>query len=171
MMIKKITFVVVTALVSCSDKHPQTKPLNLEMIPKNWIGLTEQEGKKIIYQPCDSQNSEVKLIKNDSSYTILLIGGQDDFLFDIVKYELIGDSIKFKTTWEKSDIQQNFSFVWVQKEKGIGRWKTTFPNGFVLDTEFVEDAHRKSFETIVQPCVECWGDECDELDEVSQAQD
>ena len=58
-------------------------------------------------------------------------------------------------------------FSWTDRKNGVGRWVSAFPSGHVLSQSFVTSEKQDNFEKIDQPCRECWGDECDEIEEES----
>ncbi len=59
---------------------------------------------------------------------------------------------------------QYFKFTWIDEKKGLSKWETTYMPGYdPIEEIFVSEKFESDFVTIEQPCVECWGDECDEI--------
>jgi hypothetical protein len=102
--------------------------------------------------------------KNKNGFELLLHGEQEDYNFKILEATQLIDTIYLKAEWKDSDEQQEFKFFWTDKEKGLGKFITTYSNGFTSDNLFVTREKQINFEKIDQPCRECWGHECDELE-------
>jgi hypothetical protein len=125
--------------------------------------LTEKHGKLIVYNSCDAGNLELSIIQRKEKTELLLHGQQEDSNFDVLESTQVNDTISIKVIWLERAENQIFKFVWVSKENGLGRWITTFPNGYTSNKLFVSKDHLSNFEQVNQPCRECWGDECDEF--------
>jgi hypothetical protein len=101
---------------------------------------------------------------NRDHFELLLHGQQEDYDFDILETTQLNDTIFLKAKWKGSDEKQDFKFFWVNKEKGLGRFITTYSSSFTSDKLFVTINKQTNFEKFDQPCRECWGDECDEIE-------
>src|SRR5688572_19167505 len=60
--------------------------------PSSWIKLTEKDGKQVIYQPCDANNTEIRIAKD----TLYINWGQEEEFFSIVSFEEAGDKTLVK---------------------------------------------------------------------------
>jgi len=150
-----ITFLV----TSCIRNKKETFDLN--SFPNEWIRLTEKDGKFVIFNSCDAGNLRLSITKNNANLGLLLHGEQEDYSFEIFEFAQLSDTIFLNTKWTDFDEKQAFKFIWSDKEQGLGRFITTYSNGFTSDNLFVTREKQGNFETYHQPCKECWGDECD----------
>lgn len=146
---------------SCNETKKEAFDLNL--LSKDWVRLTEKDGKLIVYNSCDAGNMLLTISKVSDHFELLLHGEQEDCDFEILETTQLNDTIFLKAKWKDSDEKQEFKFFWTNKEKGLGRFITTYSNGFTSDNLFVIRDKQTTFEKFDQPCRECWGDECDEL--------
>lgn len=157
-----LTISFLLLFTSCTKTQKETFDLNL--FPKDWVRLTDKDGKLVIYNSCDAGNLLVTFSNNKGHFELLMHGQQEDNDFEILETTQIYDSIFLKAKWKDSDEKQDFKFYWSNKEKGLGRFITTYSTGFTLDYLFVTSDKESNFEKFDQPCRECWGDECDEIE-------
>lgn len=136
---------------------------DLNSFPHDWVRLTIKDGKLVVYNSCDAGNLLLTISKLDNHFELLLHGEQEDFDYKILEASQLNDTIYIQAKWKDSDKEQKFKFFWTEKEKGIGRFITTFSNGIASDNLFVIKDKQINFEKLDQPCRECWGDECDEI--------
>lgn len=155
-------FILIFAISSCSQE--KVKQSDLDSLPKEWIKLTEYKNELVIYESCDMGNLLLSIINKGNNYKLLLLGTQEDSEFDILDVNQKEDTILIYTKSIDTKDNQVFKFLWVNKEKGIGRFITTYSEtGFKSDLSFVSKEKRKKFKRIEQPCEECWGEECNEI--------
>lgn len=157
-----LTISFLLLLNSCKETKKETFDLN--SFTKEWVRLTDKDGKLVIYNSCDSGNLLLTISKNSDQFELLLHGQQEDSDFEILETTQLNDTIFLKAKWKDSNEKQDFKFFWTNKEKGLGRFITTYSNGFTSENLFVTRDKQKNFEKFDQPCKECWGDECDEME-------
>ena len=137
---------------------------DLKKLPKHWVKLTKMGGELVVFNSCDNGNLLLTISKKTDKYKLLLHGQQEDSEFEIIESFRQNDTIIIKAKLEDSEEKQIFKFSWLDKNKGIGHWITTYSNDFTLDYIFVEENNQISFKKVEQPCRECWGEECDEAE-------
>ena len=162
MRINGLTLILLTFLISC--KQGPAIPFDLNTFPKEWVRLTDKNDKLIIYNSCDAGNLLLTISKKGEKFGLLLHGQQEDYDYEILESTQLGDTVFIKTKWTDSDTKQDFKFFWTNKEKGLGRWITAYFGGKTRDYTFVLADRQNDFEKVDQPCRECWGDECDEIE-------
>ena len=60
---------------------------------------------------------------------------------------------------------QVFNFIWLDKQKSIGKWVTTYTeSGNTMTYLVVDSRFQKNFKSVEQPCVECWEEKCEDYD-------
>jgi signal transduction histidine kinase len=146
---------------SCTETKKEEFELN--SFHKDWVRLTEKEGKLIVFNSCDAGNLLLSISQKNNHFNLLLHGEQEDSDFEILESNQNNDTVILKTKDKETNENQNFKFIWVDREKGLGRWLITFPNGHTIDHFFVISDKQTKFDIITQPCEECWGEECEEL--------
>lgn len=151
-------------LLFTSCRETKETIFDLNSFPKDWVSLTEKEGKLVIYNSCDAGNLLLKISKNRNNFDLILYGQQEDYEFKVLKSSQLNDTIYFKTKWKNSKKKQDFKFFWINKENEIGKFITRYSNGYLSENIFVTNVKQTRFEKIDQPCKECWGDECDEIE-------
>lgn len=162
MRINGLTLILLTIFISC--KQGSAIHFDLNTFPKEWVRLTDKNGKLIIYNSCDAGNLLLTISKKGEKFKLLLHGQQEDYDYEVLESTQLGDTVFIKTKWTDSDTKQDFKFFWTNKEKGLGRWITAYFNGKTQDYIFVLADKQNDFEKVDQPCRECWGDECDEIE-------
>lgn len=153
---KQLGLIIIIIITSCTQNLE--KQIDLNEFPKEWIRLTEKDGEMIIFNSCDAGNLHLSIDKDN----LLLHGQQEDSELTILKSTTLNDTAILQCKWNNSDEIQNFKFIWVKKEEGIGQWITTFSSGWTSDFYFILADKKDEIKIIDQPCRECWGDECDE---------
>lgn len=148
-------------LTSCTGTKKEDFDLN--SFPKEWVRLTKKEGKLIVFNSCDAGNLLLSISKKNNRFSLLLHGEQEDSDFEILETHQHNDTIFLRSKDKASNENQNFKFIWVDREKSLGRWINTYSNGHTSDNVFVTLDKQTKFDIITQPCEECWGEECDEL--------
>jgi hypothetical protein len=156
-----LTISFLLLLTSCKDTNKESFDLN--SFPNDWVRLTDKDGKLVVFNSCDGGNLLLTISKNSDHFELLLHGQQEDYGFEILETTQISETIFLKAKWKDSDEKQDFKFIWTDKEKGLGRFITTYSNGFTSDNLFVTSDKQNNFEKFDQPCRECWGDECDDI--------
>lgn len=151
-------------LLLTSWKEPKTKAFDLNSLPNNWVKLTEKDGKLVVFNSCDDGNLLLTISNNRDHFELFLHGQQEDYDFEILESTQLKDTIYLKTKWKESSEKQDFKFFWADKQKGLGRFITTYSSGFTSDNLFVTGDKQTNFEKFDQPCRECWGDECDKME-------
>lgn len=160
MRIVSLTLIINTVLIfACTDSKKEK--FDIDLLPKNWIQLTEKSGKLVVYNSCDMGNSLLTITKNKEHFELLLHGTQEDYDFEIIDVKHYLDTVFIRAKWKENNESQLFKFFWTDKQNGLGRWITTYSNGFTSNNKFVVSEKQTNFKTINQPCKECW-DECDE---------
>jgi len=157
-----LTILFLLLLTSCKKTNKEV--IDLNSFPKDWVRLTDKYGKLVVYNSCDAGNLLLTISKNSNHFELLLHGQQEDYGFEILETTQLSDTIFLKAKWKDSDEKQNFKFFWTDKEKGLARFITTYSSGFTSDNLFVTKDKQTNFEKFDQPCRECWGDECDEME-------
>lgn len=157
-----LTLAFLTLLTSCMETKKVA--FDLKLLPSDWVRLTEKDGKLVVYNTCDAGNLLLTISKKKENFELLLHGQQEDYDFEIMESFQLNDTILINAQWKDSKEKLAFKFFWTDRKKGLGRWTTNYANGFISDQVFVTKDKQTSFEKIDQPCKECWGDECDEME-------
>ena len=64
--------------------------------------------------------------------------------------------------WDGSEEKQQFTFSWTDKAKGLGIWEA---KGWDWDFAFVTLWDEVNYPHIAQPCMECWEEECEGMED------
>jgi hypothetical protein len=163
MKLLKLKLMILILFTSC--KGAIKEGFDLNSFPNKWVRLTEIDGKLVVFNSCDAGNLLLSITKNKKYFRLLLHGQQEDYNFEILETTQLNDTVFINTKWKDSDDKQEFKFIWIDKVKGLGRLITTYSNGFTSDNLFVISDRQRDFEEFVQPCKECWGEDCDENEE------
>jgi hypothetical protein len=148
-------------VISCDEKKDV---FDYNSFPEHWVKLTEKNGNLVVFNSCDAGNMLLTFSKYTDRFELLLHGEQEDYNFEILETRHHSDTTYFKAKWKNTEEKQDFKFIWIDKEKGLGRFITLYSSGFTSDNLFVTSEKQTNFQKIDQPCKECWGDECDELE-------
>lgn len=134
----------------------------IKELPTDWVKLTDKDGKLVIYNSCDAGNLLMSVTKKGNKFNLLLHGTQEDDEYEIIDSRQSKDTILLETKGWAGNNKQTFKMLWINKQNGTCRWITTYPGDYTSNEIFVSKDKAIKYETIVQPCVECWGDECHE---------
>lgn len=146
------------------DKLIVQKEFDILTLPKEWIRLTQTDSGFVVFNSCDAGNLLITIVKGKHSSSLLLHGSQEDYEFEILKSYLgTNDTVLIKAKWINSNELQDFKFVWINKEKKQGQWITQYSSGFTSNFLFVSTDQQTQYPKVDQPCIECWGEECDEI--------
>ncbi len=126
----------------------------LAELPTDWVSLTEKKGKYIIYNSCDAGNAQLKLNKDSSE--LLIWGTQEDIT---IKYNKVLKSGSNTINFLDSSGEE-IKFTWLDKEKEIASFTIHQLNEISIVCVAAEK--QDQYEVFNQPCVECWGEECDD---------
>ena len=161
-----IIFFTALIITSCNDKKTPSnqEDFDLNTLPKKWIRLTKKDNKLVVFNSCDSGNLLLTISNVKKNFEILLHGEQEDSYIKILKINQIKDTVFMETKYIDSNEKQSFKFFWINKDQGLARFITKYSDGFVSDNVFVTTEKQNNFEKIDQPCKECWGDECNEME-------
>lgn len=157
----RLTLFLLSIIAFCNQSTAVDFDLNT--IPKEWVRLTDKNGKFIVYNSCDSGNLHLTISKKGEKFGLLLHGQQEDYDYEILESIEVLDTVFIFAKWVDSDKKQDFKFFWINKEKGLGRWVTQYSGGTLSDNTFIVAERQNDFEKVDQPCRECWGDECDTI--------
>ena len=136
---------------------------SLDSFPKEWVNLTMYENRYVIYESCDAGNQLWRFSKNDEKYELLMYGTQEDYIFDIVKSYISNDTIFLESRCRDFDEIKNFKILW-DKDKHFIQTLGDFDTWDL----FVENKNASDYEVYIQPCRECWDDECDEIEKLEE---
>ncbi len=145
-----LTISFLLLLTSC--KMTNKKAFDLNSFPNNWVRLTDKDGKLVVYNSCDAGNLLLTISKLNNHFELLLHGEQEDYDYKILEATRLNDTIYLKAKWKDSNEQQKFKFFWTEKKKGLGRFITTYSNGFTSDNLFVTKDKQITFENLDQHC-------------------
>ena len=81
---------IATLLISCQET--QTENFDLKTLPENWVRLTENEGKLIVYNSCDAGNLLLTISNSGKKQELLLHGQQEDYSFTISNSSKLNDT-------------------------------------------------------------------------------
>ncbi|NQY31299.1 MAG: hypothetical protein HRT69_17765 [Flavobacteriaceae bacterium] len=165
-MKETITIIIVALLIGCKSKNYDKfeKIILSNDFQKDWFMLTERDSGYTIFNPCDAENRRQQIVGD----TLIVHGGHeiDKYLITSIERNL-KDIYLFSTVNILSNDDQPFYFSYVDYESGIGYWKTIYePVDFDKDLLFISTKDSSNFKVINQPCVECWGEECDEIEKI-----
>jgi hypothetical protein len=161
---KNFLFIISFLLIIVSCKEVNQSNLLFEELPKNWIQLTLKNGKLVIYNSCDMGNLLISISKKNNTNELLLHGQQEDELFELLDSAIDTDTIVLKVKNKNTNDTQSVKFVWIDKEKGVGRWMIKYSKAFTSNHLFVTIQKQNFFQQINQPCKECWGKECTDFE-------
>lgn len=157
-MIKKLLSIFI-ALIGLNSQAQITA--DLTSLPADWTQLTQSEDGLIVYNTCDGGNQRLKLYKEKSKWYLLSYGQQEDYLFE-VKKAAGTTNVVLDCVWDGTDEKIQFAFSWIDKAKGLGKWQTKewqADNTFVTLWDELNHLHE------MQPCVECWEEECEDMED------
>lgn len=128
----------------------------------DWIKLSLINKEQVVYNSCEMGNLILTVEEINNRASLRMHGEQEDSYFQIQSSMQVGDTIQLQMQVTNTKIKQSFWFNWVDKTRGVGRWRTEYRTGHKLDLSFVNKKYLNSFKIVNQPCRECWGDECDD---------
>lgn len=155
---------IILILGSCSsseeDKH-KIKEIPIVEFPSSWIKLTNLENAQVIYKPCDAANSNFWIKMKNANWILAHEEGHETSFDTIVKIEKLNTTYTLYIHPEYD--QPPFTIEVVElNSKGISNWKWKRYNRD-WESLYVVSSSSSEFETIEQPCRECWDDYiCDE---------
>ncbi len=143
---------------SCSNG---VKYFDVGELPQDWIALTETDSGMVIFNPCDHINEEIRLIETDSVTLLQHLEGHEATMGKIVHtYKTPEDTIMLDVDWIDWDKSAVYKFTWIDQSKGIAEWVAIYNNREYYSTMVIKE-HEMEYPTVEQPCIECWGDECE----------
>ncbi len=92
-----------------------------------------------------------------------MYGTQEDYIFEIDRTYKINDTIFVESKWKDSKEIKNFKILW-DKDKHLIQTEGNFDTWDL----FVEEKNVSDYKVYIQPCRECWGDECDEIEKLNE---
>ena len=157
-----------------SDKADSTKslePFDIGNLPSEWIRLTETDSGMVIYNSCDGGNKLIRVTNQENKKELFFYGQQEPSIFKVIDSEKANSkTINFRVKMlsladsTEFDEYQYFKLTWIDEKRGLSKWETTYMPGYdPIEEIFVSEKFASDFVTIEQPCIECWGDECDEI--------
>jgi len=137
-----ITFNLTVSLASAQNDFPAD----------HWILLTDLNGRKVIFHPCDAANGEVKISEDENGIAIEVLYGQEAEMLEVVDFIRDGDVFTFdcRSMEEVLTVQ----FQW--QENGLGSWD--FGTG-ALPGLYVTESNSVDYAEVTQPCTDCWNEE------------
>jgi hypothetical protein len=158
----KIVIAVILLIFSVTLKSQTVEEfLELKSIPSDWVRLTETDSGLIIFNTCDAGNRLLTIFRENGKYGILLHGLQEDYSYEVLAVNQMNEIIEIKAKWKDSEQLQNFKFSWFERENGIGIWETTYFSGRTDKYKFSTFDRQFQYPMVDQPCIECWGEECE----------
>ncbi len=103
---------------------------------------------------------------NPYDSTILFHGQQEDIKYEFVRSGISEDNKIHFVIDESNDIK-SFTITWNNQNPELAKWDLTnyYLGDKLHEGLFVSQEHENDFESIKQPCRECWDDEfCDEIE-------
>jgi hypothetical protein len=152
--------------LSSKEVKSEEKPFDIEKLPKEWIRLLETDTTNIIYNKCDGGNKLLSIISEEDGFRLLVHGQQEDLKYGIIDTSIThGNNIKLRVGSSQGTKEQIFVLKWLDENKGLASWRTTYLPGYDAMTEiFTTKEFKFSYVEITQPCIECWTEEeCDEF--------
>ena len=137
-------------------------------IENHWINLTEQDGKLILFYPCDADIKQIIIDAEKNELTMKY--GQEDDVFKILSTNYVSNkelnfNILYSTFGKPQETTVNVKFIDVDKR--IAKWSFTLIDGKTeLNNEYLMISEPKSinYKIVKQPCRECWTEEdCDSI--------
>jgi len=137
-------------------------------IESHWINLTPQNGKFILFYPCDADIKQI-IIDLEKSEMIMKYG-QEDETFKILKMNYLSDkelniNIVYSTFGKPQETIVKVIFIDI--EKRVTKWTFKLIDGNTeLNNEYlmVSEAKSTDYKIVKQPCKECWTEaECDSI--------
>ena len=118
-----------------------------------WSKLTEKDGKKVIFEPCDASNTAVKVDQEQKMITYM--GGQEAIEYPYSEAEQKDDgSVIFK-------LNEGETISVSSPNASTSEWDLLFEGKIVM----THSDNPEKYEVFEQPCLECWGpEECDEME-------
>lgn len=156
--------VLFIVLIQTSCRQNADKDFDIKSLPTEWVQLTETDSGFIIYNSCDQGNLLMSITHEIKRTGLFMHGMQEDYYLEVLGAVQSGDTIRMKARWPDSQELEELKFVWADKSKGVGMMISSSENGYSSEVILVTQDKQKYFPTVNQPCRECWGDECDEME-------
>ena len=151
-------------LLQASCRQIKVKDFDVKSFPAEWVQLTETDSGFIIYNSCDQGNLLMSITNEKNMIGLFMHGMQEDYFLQILGAVQSNDTIRIKAKWPDSGEEEVLKFVWIDKAKGVGEIISSSENGNSSEVILVTQDKQKYFPIVNQPCRECWGDECDEIE-------
>lgn len=159
-----VLIIISFSIFACSKASKIDFDLNT--LPKDWIELTKTDSGLVVYNSCDAGNSIISIKKKEKNIEILMHGRQEDYLFSVLKSYRINDTVVVEAKWKDTEKIEVFKFLWINKEKMLGKWYLFNKE----ETTFIAYEKQSNYPHIEQPCIECWGEECNEIKRIDSTQ-
>jgi hypothetical protein len=123
--------------------------------------LTEVEGQFVVFTPCDAENPHITISEDRTALTVAY--GHDAVVYAIrestLKEKLVDGIIGYKLTLM---VQENDVTTKVTVEHVPDRPTRWSGLPWKEGTYFANEGEVDEYPSVVQPCRECWGDECED---------
>lgn len=168
-MMQKYTLIltlVFLILISLSSKEIRPDDYVLTTIDadlqQKWHKLTLTDSGYVIFNPCDRENETFR-ISNDTIF--ISYGHEVEYFFINYVKRNVKNVYQFAVRSYYSGKTIFFYFSYVDTDRGIAFWKNNDkPVNYETDDLYISDKNKNNFDIVNQPCKECWGDDCDEIE-------
>ncbi|NQY05895.1 MAG: hypothetical protein HRT68_06750 [Flavobacteriaceae bacterium] len=145
-------------------KQKQSKQVRFPDIPRNYIALTEQKGKTIIFNPCDAANHQVKIDEKDGTIQIYYLEGQEATLLEVESVSKTEKGYAFGGIIYGEFYDKAMEVTPLDTAYEMVNWTLSAFDGN-RTMIFTDAQYKTNYEVVDQPCKECWGDDCDDMNE------
>lgn len=124
-----------------------------QSLPKEWIMLTKENEKYIIYIPCDYQNQSIVLNKN-GKYTLQHAIGQDAYYFEIRDIKKQGNRYTFEL-YEENAEKRNIQYTLEIKDNNQATWGVYDGERKITNILTTDARFESRYKTVEEPpCLE-----------------
>lgn len=161
---KFLLLALLTILLYTSCSKTTGENFDIRSLPSEWVKLTETDSGLVIYNSCDQGNLMVSITHQNNMTGLFMHGMLEDYFLRVVGAVLVDDTIKIKAKWPDSGESEELKFVWIDKDKELSMLISQADNGQSSQVILVSQDEQSNFRIVNQPCRECWGDDCDEME-------
>ncbi len=157
-----LTLSIALALISCSSGEKKSNSTyTVDNFPKEWIEVEYENGKWIIFEPCDAVTPELKFSNENGKNIFTVLSGQvaDPYFVEAFEQKQDG-SVIVSTRFENNSEIIKYLFTKTGPEN---IWSVKSPDN--IESHYVEKQYSGNYSKVAQPCRECWDEEqCAEME-------
>ncbi len=165
MNMRNLLFIFTVVLIcSCSaEKIGVADTTGLAQFPKKWEKLTVIEKDTFVFIPCDAANRNISIYEKDNKLILQIEEGHETSFDTILNLNTRAQNsqytIEVNRQYNSDAREYHIQFL---KEQFLAEWNWKNSNGSYSEI-FVIESDIGKYETVEQPCRECWDEYiCDE---------